>query len=215
MQLEGDDLVQFRLLYSGNQLVSNGGPAEKHKIRKLFHPQLKQLWGSNASLKKLSRYRGAMRVDPSPCLPEIEQDDTFRTAYFNEIGDLYQRGNFRFVPLIDIDLRLRVSIDILFLRPDQHPIIKEGGDIDNRLKTLFDAFRVPETTAGLGGIPGEGEDPFFVLLQDDSLISEIRVNTDNLLMLPAERTLDAKDTFLVIDVSLKPDEKSAHNWAFE
>jgi hypothetical protein len=62
-----------------------------------------------------------------------------------------------------------VSLDILFLRRDQHPLIKAGGDIDNWLKTLFAALRVPETTAGLAGVPGEGEDPFFVLLQDDAL----------------------------------------------
>ena len=131
------------------------------------------------------------------------------------MGGLYERGGFHFVPLVEQSLCLRVSLDILFLRRDQHPLIKAGGDIDNRLKTLFDAFRVPDTTAGLGGIPQEGEDPFFVLLQDDCLISEVRVSTDNLLMLPEQRALDPKDAFLVIGVKLKTTERTAHSWAFE
>jgi hypothetical protein len=128
---------------------------------------------------------------------------------------LYQRGSFRFVPLIERETAVRVSIDILFLRRDQHPLIKEGGDIDNRLKTLFDALGIPETTNGLGGLPEQGEDPFFVLLQDDSLVSDIRVNTDNLLMLPKSTTIDAKDAFLVIGVTLKATEQNERNWPFQ
>ena len=131
------------------------------------------------------------------------------------MGALYERGGHHFVPLVEKSLSLRVSIDILFLRRDQHPLIKEGGDIDNRLKTLFDAFRVPDNTAGMGGSPHPDEDPFFVLLQDDSLVSEVRVITDNLLMLPRQAAPNSKDVFLVIDIRLKPTETGAHTWAFE
>lgn len=99
-----------------------------------------------------------------------------------------------------------MSLDILFLRRDQQSLIKEGGDIDNRLKTLFDALRVPQTTDGLGGEPEAGEKPMFVLLEDDALISEVRVNTDSLLMLPQQKAPDPKDAFLVIDVKIQPTE---------
>lgn len=145
----------------------------------------------------------------------ISSDDLAQAAYFNNIGNRYARGKFRFVPLVEEETCLRVSIDILFLRPDQHPLIKQGGDIDNRLKHLFDAFRVPDTTDGLGGAPALSEDPFFVFLHDDSLISEIRVSTGNLLMLPQTQKLDAKETFLVINVKLKPKERTAFSVAFE
>jgi len=209
--LEGE-CVEFRLLYSGNQLVSNGDPSQKQVIRRAFHPQLKQLWKSNSQLSKLARLRGLYGgIDP---VSQTSTEDA-HAAFFSRMGGLYERGGFHFVPLVEQSLCLRVSLDILFLRRDQHPLIKAGGDIDNRLKTLFDAFRVPDTTAGLGGIPQEGEDPFFVLLQDDCLISEVRVSTDNLLMLPEQRALDPKDAFLVIGVKLKTTERTAHSWAFE
>jgi len=209
--LEGE-CVEFRLLYSGNQLVSNGDSSQKQVIRRAFHPQLKQLWKSNSQLSKLARLRGLYGgIDP---VSQTSTEDA-HAVFFSRMGGLYERGGFHFVPLVEQSLCLRVSLDILFLRRDQHPLIKAGGDIDNRLKTLFDAFRVPDTTAGLGGIPQEGEDPFFVLLQDDCLISEVRVSTDNLLMLPEQRALDPKDAFLVIGVKLKTTERTAHSWAFE
>ena len=207
--------MEFRLLYSGNELVSTGSPKDKHVIRRTFHPQLKQLWKSNSQLRKLAIDRGGYDLQPGTDPFGKEYDEQATAAYFNRVGNLYERGKHRFIPLVEQNLCLRVSIDILFLRPDQHPLIKDGGDIDNRLKTLFDAFRVPETADGLGGKTVKDEDPLFVFLQDDSLISEIRVNTDNLLRLPQTRDLSAADVFMVINVKLKPTERTAHNWAFD
>jgi hypothetical protein len=190
----------------------------KHAIRREFHPQLKQLWKTNARLSRMAQMHGIHTLPPGTDA-EIEGRDIVikkaQEGFFAEMGKRYQRGGFNFVPLVEQSLSLRVSIDILFLRRDQHPLIKEGGDLDNRLKTLFDALRVPETTDGLGGNPQEGEDPFFVFLQDDCLISEIRLSTDNLLMLPNHKAPDAKDAFLVIDVRLKPVEPSPRGSFFE
>jgi len=210
--LEGE-CVEFRLLYQGDQLTSDGSPTVKHAIRRQFHPQLRQLWKSNSQLTNLARMRGiyADRAEP---LPADSPEEAYEASFFEWMGRLYERQNFHFVPLIEQSLCVKVSLDILFLRRDQHPLIKAGGDIDNRLKTLFDALRVPETTAGLGGIPLDGEDPFFVLLQDDCLISEVRVSTDNLLMLPRQVNPNPKDAFLVIDVKLKTTERTSHNWAY-
>jgi hypothetical protein len=221
--ITAENLVEFRLLYSGNQLLSNGSPTVKHAIRREFHPQLKQLWMTNPLLSKMAHYRGICTLPPNTN-DELEANVAFRNeeiiakardGFFSEMGERYQHGAFKFVPLVEQSLALRVSLDILFLRRDQHPLIKAGGDLDNRLKTLFDALRVPETTDGLGGAPGEGEEPIFVLLQDDCLISEIHVNTDNLLMLPREKEPDAKDAFLVINVRLNPTVSGSHSWAFE
>lgn len=51
------------------------------------------------------------------------------------------------------------------------------GDIDNRLKTLFDALRLPNQTNELVGYdnPAPDENPFFCLLEDDSLITHVSV----------------------------------------
>jgi hypothetical protein len=56
-------------------------------------------------------------------------------------------------------------------------------NIDNRLKVLFDALRMPENTGELPHTPPQsGEDPFFCLLQDDKYINEVTVTTDRLLL---------------------------------
>jgi hypothetical protein len=64
-------------------------------------------------------------------------------------------------------LSLACGLDILFLRRDMPgvPLIHSGGDIDNRLKTLFDALKIPESCAEIENYTKEAdEDPFFVLL---------------------------------------------------
>ena len=76
------------------------------------------------------------------------------------------------------------ELDVHVLWP-QKPgaIISSGGDIDNRLKTLLDALKVPSepTAVPPGSTPQEGEVPFFCLLEDDSLITKLTVDTDRLL----------------------------------
>ena len=71
------------------------------------------------------------------------------------------------------------------LRPGSGPgyIVGQGGDIDNRLKTLFDSLRTPRDTQEIpaGDQPGDTETPFFCLLEDDNLIASLSVNTDRLL----------------------------------
>lgn len=205
--------MQFRLLYSGNQLTSNGSPAEKHGVRREFHGQLKRLWAARPRLHDLARVYGGISLRDIGRNEFTDEEAT--NAYFARLGGAYERGGFYFVPLVEESLHLNVSLDILFLRPDDHPLIQQGGDLDNRLKTLFDSLRVPDSTSGLGGQPEPDEDPFFVLLQDDRLITEFRVSTDTLLLLPRQRGFDPKDAFLVIDVKLTIRERTAKGAAYE
>ncbi len=92
----------------------------------------------------------------------------------------------------------------------------QGGDLDARIKTVFDALRLPDSLDEAGGIgPQQDEEPFFCLLQDDKLISEIKVNTDELLVLPKEREVKANDAFLVIHVKLNPARPSQYGELFD
>jgi hypothetical protein len=78
----------------------------------------------------------------------------------------------------------------------------DGGDIDNRIKVLFDGLRMPEHTPELGGVPLEvDENPFFCLLEDDSLITSVTVTTDRLLL---EKNAEEKpnDVHLIIHVTV-------------
>jgi hypothetical protein len=75
----------------------------------------------------------------------------------------------------------------VFLRRD-HPgnLIRHGGDIDNRIKVLFDGLRIPQECSELpdDAKPESEDDPFFCLLEDDELITEVKVTTDRLLVPP-------------------------------
>ena len=75
------------------------------------------------------------------------------------------------------------ALEILFLRYG-HPgdLIRGRGDIDNRIKILFDALKVPQHCTEVIGGPEDGEDPFFCLLEDDCLITSVAVTTDRLLI---------------------------------
>jgi len=102
-------------------------------------------------------------------------------------------------------LSLNCAIDVLFLRPTRPGGILRSGDIDNRIKTLFDALRLPKNQDELGGfvVPEHDEDPFFCLLEDDALVTHLSVETDALLQ-PVGSTPDVNDARLVITVNLKP-----------
>jgi len=146
--------MEFRLHYRG-LLKGNGDPTHKHTLRRCFHKQLAELW----------------KQPPLANRPQL-------------LGSLsLQRGPYRFVPLVCGTLHAIAELDIVMLRPGPPgQILRGGADIDNRLKTLLDALKVPEANALPDGIaPGPEEDPFFCLLEDDKLVTSIRVETDRLL----------------------------------
>lgn len=78
------------------------------------------------------------------------------------VADLYRQNGYRFVPLVREDWSLMCSISILFLRRDFPGSVIQAGDIDNRIKTIIDALRIPKHAQELVGneTPLEGEDPF-------------------------------------------------------
>ena len=79
-------------------------------------------------------------------------------------------------------------------------IQQHGGDIDNRIKVLFDALRMPLNKSELRGqAPAKDEDPFYCLLQDDNQITEVKITTDRLLT-PIGCDADSKNVHLVIHV---------------
>lgn len=160
--------MEFTLYYRGD-LKSNGSPEHKQELRRELHPQLERLW----SLEPLKANRREY-IDPPDKGGRKKKDI-----------DLLERvGIFSFAPLISAKLCLAAELKITLLRPEEPgAVIQQSGDIDNRLKTLFDALGVPaqENQLPSEDNPGEGEDPMFCLLQDDRLITSVAVNTDRLL----------------------------------
>ena len=85
----------------------------------------------------------------------------------------------RFLPIVCDEFHLACALDILLLCKELSPII-QAGDLDNRIKTLFDALRIPKLGEDMSG----DEDPLYCLMTDDKLISELRVTADHLFAEP-------------------------------
>jgi hypothetical protein len=78
-----------------------------------------------------------------------------------------------------------VELSVALLWPEAPGgLLATGGDIDNRLKTLFDALSMPQQSNSLpkDAAPQEDEIPyFFCLLENDNLVTSIAVQTSQLL----------------------------------
>jgi hypothetical protein len=109
--------------------------------------------------------------------------------------------------------QVKCDLSILFLR--QEPpgrIIYQGGDLDNRLKTLFDALCVPPHQNQLlehEQLPQP--DPINCLLEDDSLIASVNIETQQLLSRPGA---PANEVRLVIQVVVRVTQARLYNQPF-
>jgi hypothetical protein len=202
-RIEENDLVEFRLIYEG-ELRPSGNRSrgeEMHAIRRSLHTQLRRLWTVNANLRQLADNVGN-RLASGSLPPGATEQQRFDSGIL-AIGKQWSRAGYELVPLVTEEHVLRCSLDILLLRPEDKKYICNQGDIDGQIKTLFDALRLPSNSQEAGGIgPQEGETPLFCLLEDDRLISEVHITTDQLLMLPNHRDVRPNDAHAVIHVKL-------------
>lgn len=196
--------MRLRLTYDG-QLLSGGKEtpnrrAHKHDIRRRFHVQLQKYWtihphlifqlAHNTSGQSLSKFPGQSIAE--------------------HISDGFRRqSGFRFLPLVRENSNLMCTLEILYLRRNKPGSIFTNTDIDNRLKTLFDALKVPKDGKEFpDASPLEGEAPFFCLLEDDTLVTRVSVETDYLLepvgCPKCGDQEDQNDARIVIFVELRP-----------
>jgi len=191
--------MRFRLTYDGS-LKSSGNKRrteEKWDIRKFLEPQLAELWSVHPALK----YR-EIPIVPRGEVPPGAPPNALR-AVFQEtdvLPVLVDHGSHRFLPLVRKSLFLTCTLDVLFLRKDRDSGAVDGGDLDNRLTTLFDGLCVPTANE----MPAGGQlnaDPFHCLLESDKLISNLTVRTDYLLTRP---NASPDEVRLILDVIVSP-----------
>jgi len=182
--------MEFRLIYEG-QLPSNGNVQVKHEIRKHFHVQLAELWEKHRALQ-LATERYSLGSGGSGTL-------------LNKIARKFELEGYHFVKLINVKpFGLVCELDILFMRRGvPGKLVMPGGDIDNRIKTVLDALRVPHDKNEVVGTPDAHEQPyFFCLLEDDALVTRININTDRLLKpLKTEINHPENEVLLIIHVT--------------
>jgi hypothetical protein len=194
--------MEFRLTYAGPLwgAQNNARVAHKRDLRRIFHLQLRHFWDVNPYLK----HGNPVAFDwASTSVPK--SGVTYGSTIAEWLAPLYQRNAYSFVPLVRRELSLLCTLQILFLRPDVPGGVVTSGDIDNRLKTLFDALRLPKGDEELRDYcsPAEDEKPFYCLLEDDSLITGVSVETDMLLE-PVSEPPTKNDARLVIGVTVRP-----------
>lgn len=181
--------MKFRLSYRG-ALYSRQRKdlTHIHSVRAKFHPQFQRLW---------------QRYPLSQCGRFLQPPDANR-----QINVLENVGDFLFAPLVSRKIDLLADLRITFLRGTRVGDPVNGGDIDNRIKTLVDALTMPKLDHlnSLGIKPLESERPFFCLLQDDSLVTDLAVSTASFL-----ETDDPDDNLLIIEVRTHTMRLGMHN----
>jgi hypothetical protein len=161
--------MKFTLTFDGD-LPSAGGSkrlSEKWEIRRFLQPQLAELWETSPILSRLAKFSklpnagGISIFEQHHSCPDYPAPDPSFT-YIDVCEPLYVEGH-SFLPLIRDSLALVCGLDILFLRKEEPgKLVEHGGDIDNRIKTLFDGLRMPTRDEMHLASPHDPQ-PFFLL----------------------------------------------------
>lgn len=204
--LDDGGAVEFVLRYEGPLPAAKG--KQRHKeikqnMRHIFRSQLADLWRQEGVLRhhldEMSTRGtsfGEGTYNPQTCKVTITPG---QKAMFRHWHYAHVLQGFRFVPLITHGSGLVCKLDILFLR-EGHPgaLIRSSGDIDNRVKVLFDALRMPHNKDEVPANAPPFTDNFYCLLEDDDLITDINISTGRLLKDPLGGDPRSSDEALVI-----------------
>ena len=201
----GDATLSFSLIYEGELLSSNCSDRQavrenKHAIRRQLHTQLKEFWKQDYTLQYMARsFEGTLPAGTG----------WTKDIGLKQIAAKYARCGFEFIPLVRADYRLTCALDVLFLRRESPGSIVQGGDIDNRIKTLFDGLRLPQNCDEITANLEQDEKPFYCLLEDDRLITEVKIRTERLLRPTSDAATKHAEhhVVLIIGVELKQTSK--------
>lgn len=187
------DAMRFYLVYRGplSATQSKRGKRLKERIaiREQVAPQMQRLWETNENLIKLQYDARVPSPDKSGGFlgnarsPFDGKRDTPpehppQEGFVDLTAPIERQGK-QFRPLVRSSLDLTCSLNILFLRQEQPgALLKHGGDIDNRIKTFIDALEMP--SEDLEGDEGDGVN--YPLLENDSLVRGIDIDTERLLL---------------------------------
>jgi hypothetical protein len=210
--------LKFTLTYDG-ELPSTGNrskkPREKWEIRKHFDPQLRELWRVSPALRLANVYSvlpatgGFGAYDTHHSNPQIFPKRTPLSGEIDMCAEIERQGR-KFLPLVRETYALACGLKILFLRKEGPGRVYQGGDLDNRIKTLLDALSIPleqQVIADEMTI----EDPIHCLLEDDSRIVSLDVQSERLL---AGHTKSESEVRLIIEVDVRVTQMHIYNAQF-
>jgi hypothetical protein len=210
---EPEILVKFSLIYDGDLPSAGNKPQPKaaSRMRNEFHEQLADLWERHVILRQLrhearvfNQRMGDLTLEISaPTLPDYRgAPPPLRPNQIDLCAPIpVPSAGVNFLPLVRNSLYLACAVDILFLRHEEPmSLMRQGGDLDGRLKTLFDALKMPDPKNPYKGL-APAADPLCVVLEDDALISDLSVKTGRLL---GPNTKDFQHAVhLTVDITVK------------
>ncbi len=209
------NIMRFHLVYSGPLSASGNKskPEEIAAIRAKISPQLQNLWSTHHSLQVLLREGATPPASGGIAIMrgekgELGPRDKAKNGWGNDLLTEIQINCTSFLPLVRRSLSLNCELDILFLRQqDPGQLISQGGDIDNRVKTLLDALRNPEIAEDKRS-PTIGSNLVYTLMESDTLVSRLNIDTDRLLV---SNSAAPNEAHLVIEVTLNVLRVGPHN----
>lgn len=204
--------MKFTLVYDGplppTANNSRNSGERKWTIRKKFDPQLRQLWAArhdlihlrdNSIVSKDGKYIWAQS---HPLHPELEVATRPMRPFHAEtdinLCEPIHKQSRTFFPLVRKPLALTCGLKVLFLRNEPRGRVFQGGDLDNRIKTLVDALAVPVEDTRYDD--PSLIDPVFCLLEDDALVSAFDVRSERLLSPTGTQDTEVR---LVIEVDVR------------
>ena len=197
--LIGNDNVEIRLEYRDEipaEKPSKDHRSElKHLIRCEFSDQLRRRWRDSPALKE----HHTVREDGLVGLPEGSKwESYYRPENQDDPFFRVEMCGFAWVPLVTWHNRLGCELDITFVGEGRSAITRDG-DLDNRIKTLFDALRMPQRAAEVpGNMFGQGQQ-MYCLLEDDSLIRKFCVVAVQSPYSPAEHSVQVTARIVLMD----------------
>jgi hypothetical protein len=218
--------MKFTLTYDGPlPSIGNTFSAAKRKevwsIREQISDQLADLWTNHPSLKIVNAHRHTLKTEsfinqerhhlnevPTEPFAPLEQYEYIDICSPTTIAE------FTFIPLVRDSIGLVCSLDILFLRAGPKGNVYKAGDLDNRIKTLLDALRVPsadEINATALERHKETKRQMYTLLEDDKFVTGLSVKTAQLLNPPG---VSDREVRLVIDVDVRVTHPRTYNTVF-
>ena len=153
-------VLHITLTYEGKIRGNSRKIAHVSSLRQIFSAQLAKL----INTEPFSYVREHIDPNPNPA------------TFF--IGK--QVGAFTFIPFISEKMHTTCSLNIKLLRGmSPHNPVLESVNLYNRIKTLIDSLRAPAQESELD--KNCTEDPTYVLLEDDRLVTGLSVSTDHYL----------------------------------
>jgi hypothetical protein len=180
-------IMKFTLTYTG-ELPSLGNPRGPHKSA----PKLPVVWAIRNEFAKQLEY--VLNNHPA----RTSSNSTSSRAAYNILRSPIKVGEFNFLPLVRPEFETVCGLKIkMMVNHEVGSLVTQAGDLDNRIKTLLDALRLPKGNEFNGNGPAEDNCP--CLLHDDALVVSLKIEVQRWFSgVPKTE----KDVYLDIEVAI-------------